>query len=111
MIYTIFVLKSQIIPQYMANNRVILYGNNQCPYCVRAMNLMNEKGIPFEKIEVQFSPMGGLLKDDNYKEMVEKSNGGHTVPQIFIDGKHMGGSDDFVAWVNSEEFDESLISK
>lgn len=67
-------------------NQVVIYTKNYCPYCARAKHLLTRKGIAFEEIEVTFNPEG-------QQEMIARS-GRRTVPQIFIDGAHIGGSDD-----------------
>jgi glutaredoxin 3 len=67
--------------------RVEIYTKFGCPYCARAKALLGAKGAEYEEFEIN-SAAG---KRD---EMLERSNGRHTVPQIFIDGRHIGGSDD-----------------
>ncbi len=69
---------------------VEIYTKAWCPYCTRAMKLLASKGI--EPIEYDVT-MGGKKK----AEMVERSGGRMTMPQVFIDGKHIGGSDDLAA--------------
>lgn len=66
---------------------VEIYTKAFCGYCARAKSLLNDKGVPFEEFDIT---MGGPKR----AEMLERSNGGVTVPQIFIDGSHIGGSDD-----------------
>jgi glutaredoxin 3 len=61
-----------------------------CPYCARAKSLLKKKGAAFEEIDVMMDPAAR-------EEMQAKSNGGYTVPQIFIGGTHVGGSDDLHA--------------
>lgn len=64
---------------------VTLYTKEYCPYCRAAKSLLINKGISFENIEIS--------SNENLKiEMIEKSNGGHTVPQIFIGDQHIGGA-------------------
>ena len=70
--------------------RVEIYTKFGCPYCARAKHLLEEKGVDFEETDI--NAVAG--KRD---EMLERSNGRHTVPQIFIDGRHIGGSDDLAA--------------
>ena len=67
---------------------VIIYTTKICPYCVRAKALFKQKGINnYQEIDVS--------DDDKLREaMTEKAGGRRTVPQIFIDGKHVGGCDD-----------------
>jgi glutaredoxin 3 len=61
-----------------------------CPYCTRAKRLLTEKGAEFEEYDIT---MGGPKRS----EMLQRSNGRSTVPQIFIGDRHIGGSDDLAA--------------
>jgi len=70
--------------------RVEIYTTPWCGYCARAKALLARKGVAFEEIDVEF---GGAKR----AEMVERAGGRSTVPQIFIDGRHIGGSDDLHA--------------
>lgn len=70
--------------------KVEIYTSPFCPYCVRAKKLLTTKGVDFEEIDVMRNP-------GRRREMEKRSNGGHTVPQIFIDNEHVGGCDDLVA--------------
>lgn len=65
---------------------VEIYTKAFCPYCVSAKALLDSKGVSFEEYDIT---MGGPKR----AEMIERSNGGVTVPQIFIDGVHVGGCD------------------
>ena len=69
---------------------VVMYSTMFCPFCMRAKALLKEKGVEFEEIDVMF---------DSAKraEMTERSGGGRTVPQIFIDGEPIGGFDELNA--------------
>jgi glutaredoxin 3 len=69
---------------------VEIYSSFWCPYCYRAKNLLKSKGVEFKEIEVDND---ASLRE----EMVKRTGGRRTVPQIFIDGKHVGGSDDLSA--------------
>lgn len=83
----------------MAN--VEVYSSFWCPYCSRAKNLLQGKGIEFQEIEVD--------NDANLRaEMVKRTGGRRTVPQIFIDGKHVGGSDDLAALDRAGKLDGLL---
>ncbi|MGF1639491.1 MAG: glutaredoxin 3 [Rhodospirillales bacterium] len=68
---------------------VEIYTTPFCPYCHRAKALLNGKGVSFTEIDVMMAP-------DRRREMRERAGGGNTVPQIFIDGRHIGGSDDLL---------------
>lgn len=70
--------------------KVEIYTKMGCPFCTRAKRLLQEKGAEFEEIDIT---MGGPKR----KEMLERAPGHLTVPSIFIDGRHVGGSDDLAA--------------
>jgi len=72
----------------MAN--IEIYTKAFCPYCSRAKALLDSKGVEYEEIDIT---MGGPRRP----EMIQRAGGRTTVPQIFIDGKHIGGSDDLAA--------------
>lgn len=67
-----------------------VYTKFLCPYCTRAKALLTKKGVSFEEIDIS---TGGPRR----AEMIERSGGRQTVPQVFIDGLHIGGSDDLAA--------------
>lgn len=66
---------------------IVVYSKSTCPYCREAMALLREKGKPFTVIDLYEQPQ-------RRAEMIAKAGGRSTVPQIFIDGKHVGGCDD-----------------
>src|SRR3546814_583523 len=70
--------------------KVEIYTKFLCPYCTRAKKLLADKGVAFEEYDIT---MGGPKR----AEMLERANGGTTVPQIFINDHHVGGSDDLAA--------------
>jgi glutaredoxin 3 len=70
--------------------KVEIYSSQFCGYCARAKRLLSQKGVDYVDYDVIEDPS----KRD---EMVQRANGRMTVPQIFIDGKHIGGSDDLHA--------------
>jgi glutaredoxin 3 len=78
-----------------------MYTTLFCPFCSRAKNLLRKKGIEFTEIEVDGDP---ALR----RQMTERSGGGRTVPQIFIDGQPIGGSDELAALEVSGELDRLL---
>lgn len=69
---------------------VEIYIKAFCPYCTRAMRLLTSKGVSPDEIDIT---MGGSRR----AEMIERASGRTTVPQIFIEGRHIGGSDDLAA--------------
>ncbi len=80
---------------------VEIYTKMFCPYCARAKKLLGEKGVEFEEYEIS---MGG----EKRQEMIQRSGGRTTVPQIFIDGGHVGGSDDLAALEREGKLDALL---
>ncbi|MBB5714024.1 glutaredoxin 3 [Sphingomonas aerophila] len=83
--------------------RVEIYTKSFCPYCSRAMNLLRSKGVEPEEFDIT---MGGPKRG----EMLGRSNGRTTVPQIFIDGRHVGGSDDLAALDRAGKLDPLLAA-
>lgn len=80
---------------------VELYTTNYCPYCVRAKMLLEKKGVAYTEIDVS--------DDDNARaELVKKSGGRRTVPQIFIGGEGIGGCDDLYALDAAGKLDSLL---
>ncbi len=69
---------------------VEVYSGFLCGYCFAARRLLKRKGIPFQEINVSLRP-------GRRTEMMQRAGGRHTVPQIFIDGNHIGGCDDLMA--------------
>jgi glutaredoxin 3 len=67
-----------------------IYTQPWCPYCSRAISLLASKGAAFREID---APHGSAER----QESIRRSGGRTTVPQIFIDGRHIGGSDDLAA--------------
>ena len=66
---------------------VVIYSTTYCPYCDKAKQLFKSLGQIYQEINIQEDM-------DEMKKMIQLSGGLRTVPQIFIDGTHMGGSDD-----------------
>ena len=81
--------------------KVEIYTKTFCGFCVRAKRLLDMKKVPFEEYSVDF---GGEKKT----EMVQRANGRTTVPQIFIDGHHIGGCDELMTLEQRGKLDEML---
>lgn len=80
---------------------VTIYTTQTCPYCVRAKALLTKKGAAFREIDVS-------MDDALRQEMTERAGGRRTVPQIFINGRHVGGSDDLAALDQAGKLDALL---
>jgi glutaredoxin 3 len=81
--------------------RVEIYTKFGCPYCARAKQLLDQKGVDYEEFEINSVP-------GKREEMLGRANGRTTVPQIFIDGRHVGGSDDLAELERSGGLDPML---
>ncbi|MGC6331385.1 glutaredoxin 3 [Rhizorhabdus sp. FW153] len=81
--------------------KVEIYTKAFCPYCARAKSLLESKGVAYEEYDIS---MGGPKRT----EMLERAKGGSTVPQIFIDGAHVGGCDDIHALDRAGKLDPLL---
>ena len=80
---------------------VTIYTTPICPYCVRAKSLLGKKGVAFEEVDVM---MDARARD----QMLERSGGARTVPQIFIGDTHVGGSDELYALEREGKLDGLL---
>jgi len=83
--------------------RVELYTKATCPYCARARRLLEEKGVRYEEYEISQDMA-------RRTEMIQRANGRSTVPQIFIDGRHVGGSDDLAELERQGQLDPMLAA-
>jgi glutaredoxin 3 len=81
-----------------------IYTKAYCPYCIRALALLDSKSVEYREIKID----GDM---DKRSAMIERSNGGYTVPQIFINNVHIGGCDQLVALETSNELDDLLAAE
>lgn len=82
---------------------VVLYTKPGCPYCIAAMGLLKKKGVAFTEIVASNDP-------EKKQEMIQRSGGRMTFPQIFINDQHVGGSDDLHALEGKGELDPLLAA-
>ena len=80
---------------------IIVYSSPFCPYCFMAKRLLKDKGAAFEEIDVMMHPK-------RRAEMVQRSGGRTSVPQIFIGDIHIGGCDDLMALDGAGKLDLML---
>jgi glutaredoxin 3 len=78
-----------------------VYTQPWCPYCARAINLLTRKGVTFREID---APHGTPER----AESIRRAGGRSSVPQIFIDGQHIGGSDELAALDAKGQLDKLL---
>jgi len=82
-------------------SNITIYTKAFCPFCIRAKQLLSSKGQEFDEIDIGYNP-------DQRPNMIERSGGGTTVPQIFIGERHVGGCDDLFALERRGELDTLL---
>ncbi len=82
---------------------IVIYSTLTCPYCVNAKQLLESKGAKYTEVVLDNDPA-------KQKEMLTKTNGKRTVPQIFINGEHIGGFDDLKKLNESGKLD-ALLNK
>ena len=81
---------------------IVVYCTQFCPYCVRANSLLDSKNVTYTSIDIDQQP-------EKYSEMVGKSGGVTSVPQIFIGDMHVGGCDDLFALEAKSGLDSLLF--
>ena len=81
-------------------NKVIIYSTQVCPYCIRAKQLLDRKGVKYTEIKVD--------EDLKQREIMEKITGRRTVPQIIINDQPIGGCDDLYALERAGKLDSLL---
>jgi glutaredoxin 3 len=80
---------------------VTIYTRQFCGFCVAAKRLLDQKGVSYDEIDASGNP-------GRRQEMIERSNGGRTFPQIFVGDTHVGGCDDLFALERSGKLDGLL---
>ena len=81
--------------------KIIIYTKSYCPYCIKAKQLLKNKNVNFTEIDI-------TNNQSLIEEMLLKSSGRKTVPQIFIDDFHVGGCDDLYALNDKGELNKLL---
>lgn len=84
--------------------KVDIYTKAFCPYCSHALALLKSKSADYNEIKID----GDMTMRS---AMIERSNGGYTVPQIFIDNVHVGGCDELVGLDRSNQLDTLLAGQ
>ena len=83
--------------------KVTIYTRAFCPYCSRAVSLLKQKQVDFEEIDAGMNAA-------KRAEMVQRSKGGRTFPQIFVGDRHIGGCDDMMALERAGKLDPLLAA-
>ena len=81
--------------------KILIYSGETCPHCSAAKALLKSKNAEYEEIDIWKDP-------SKAKEMLQKTNGARTIPQIFIDDHHVGGNDQLQEANRNGELDKLL---
>lgn len=81
--------------------KIEIYTTPWCGYCARAKALFDRKGVAYEEIDVTMTPGAR-------EEMIQRAQGRRTVPQIFVDGRYLGNSDEVAALDRAGKLDAAL---
>lgn len=84
-------------------NTVEIYTSPLCGFCHAAKRLLSQKGVEFTEVDVWANP-------DRKPEMIQRANGGRTVPQIFVGDLHVGGCDDLYELERAGNLDKVLAA-
>jgi len=88
--------------------KIEIYTKPSCPFCAQAMALIKQKMTGLPSLQLKIINITGNM--DLREKMIARSNGGYTVPQIFIDNAHIGGCDQLYALENQDKLDTLLAS-
>jgi glutaredoxin 3 len=81
-------------------NKVTIYTTQYCPYCVRAKQLLEQKGAKYDELRVDGDP--------NLRQIMTTKSNSRTVPQVWIGDTHVGGCDELFALERSNKLDKLL---
>ncbi|KAF9343859.1 thioredoxin reductase [Mortierella sp. AD094] len=94
------------VEKLIRENKVMFFGKSYCPYCKNAKSVLGARGIQFKAYEIDLEKDGPQVQE----YLLEKT-GQRTVPNIFINTKHLGGNSDLVAAQESGKLDTMLSLK
>ena len=84
-------------------SQVTIFTKPYCPFCIRALDLLEKKGVAFTEVEAAFDP-------EKRQEMIQRSGGRATFPQIFVGEQHIGGCDEMMALERDGKLDSLLAA-
>ena len=84
-------------------SQVTIFTKPYCPFCIRALDLLEKKGVAFTEVEAAFDP-------EKRQEMIRRSGGRATFPQIFVGEQHIGGCDEMMALERDGKLDSLLAA-
>ena len=85
----------------MSTPRVKIYMSPACPYCRRAIGILEEHGVAYEPVNV--------LGADEFRDELHELIGRRDVPQVFVDGKHIGDDDHVAEWAEDGRLDGLVV--
>ena len=89
----------------IADNKVVVFSKSYCPFCLSTKNLLNDKGVEYALYELNQMDGG-----DDIQDALLEISGQRTVPNVFINGKHVGGNSDLQDAAKSGKLDELLAA-
>ncbi|KAJ2844309.1 Glutaredoxin [Coemansia erecta] len=94
---------SELVKKLITDNSVMVFSKSYCPYCSNAKGLLTKKGIKFNSIELDIRKDGSDIQNH-----LIAISGQRTVPNVFVNGHHLGGNDDTVAAFQTNKFTNLL---
>ena len=83
--------------------QITIYSRPTCPFCIQAKNLLQAKNLSYQDIDIDWQ------NPEKKEEMIKKTEGKSSVPQIFVDGKLIGGCDDLYELDEKGELDAIIL--
>ncbi|KAF9130723.1 glutaredoxin [Linnemannia schmuckeri] len=95
-----------LVERLIRENKVMFFGKSYCPYCQNAKSVLAAKGVQYKAFEIDLEAKGAEVQD-----YLQQKTGQRTVPNIFINTRHLGGNSDLVAAKESGKLDKMLGTK
>jgi glutaredoxin 3 len=89
----------QIIDKLISQNTLMIFSKSYCPYCTRAKSAASDLGLKYKAVELDDEPNGTDIQNE-----LQVKTGQRSVPNIFYNGNHIGGCDDFLASIKNGKF-------
>ncbi|EAU92516.1 hypothetical protein CC1G_00735 [Coprinopsis cinerea okayama7 len=98
---------SELVDSTIEKNRVVIFSKSYCPYCRKAKNLFAEK---FPQVEPKVLELDELDNGSAIQDYLQQKTGQRTVPNVFVESQHIGGSDDTKAALESGKLAKLLTA-
>ena len=91
------------VEQLIADNKVMVFSKGYCPFCTKTKDLLKNKGVAFHAVE-----MDEIAGGDAMHASLKTYSGQNTVPNVYVNGKHIGGNDDTQAAAKNGKLKSAL---